>query len=241
MFPTVMAAQGRNDAAQIRADVQRENSIRQNDTTTFSTLLRQKGMDADRASREAIEFAKLDEGQRKNVLDNLTRVQTTGMRANADRDVAGINAGSRERVAEGGNDSRERVAGMNVGSREKIAATKASGKGASGKDELGAQIKALRSQISGLGRADTITAPKGTQESLDRARAELAELEKVWKERNLGALPQASAPGFTFAPAAPPKPRPQPAGGGKIKVRLKNGKPGLISPQFFNPATMTKE
>ncbi len=197
-------------------------------------------MDADRASREGIEFAKLSVDGQKNALDNLTRVKTTWMNNTTDLGVADKNNASRERVSEGDNASRERVADTNAGSREKVADKKIAAKTAS-KDELGAQIKAARAQISGLGRADTITAPKGTQEAMDRARAELAELEKVWKERNLGALPQAAAPGFTFAPAAPPKPRPQPAGGGKILVRLKNGKPGLISPQFFNPATMTKE
>ena len=203
MFPTIMAAQGRNDAAQIRADVQREISIRQNDTATFKALLQQQGMDADRASRESIEFAKLDDATRRNVLDNLTRVKTTGMNNATDVEVANINAGSRERVA----------------------TTRGSGKS---RDELGAQIKALRSQVSGLGRADTITAPKGTQEALDSAREQLKALEAEWNERNLGALPQQGAP-----PAAP--------GAAKIKVRLKNGKLGLISPQHFNPATMTKE
>lgn len=203
MFPTIMAAQGRNDAAQIRADVQRENSIRQNNTATFIAMLRERGMDADRASREGIEFAKLDLDGQKNALDNLTRVKTTGMNNATDVEVANINAGSRERVA----------------------TTRGSGKS---RDELGAQIKALRSQISGLGRADTITAPKGTQEALDSAREQLKALEAEWNERNLGALPQQEAP-----PAAP--------GAAKIKVRLKNGKLGLISPQHFNPATMTKE
>ena len=197
-------------------------------------------MDADRASREGIEFAKLSVDGQKNALDNLTRVKTTWMNNTTELGIADKNNASRERVSEGDNASRERVADTNAGSREKVADKKIAAKTAS-KDELGAQIKAARAQISGLGRADTITAPKGTQEAMDRARAELAELEKVWKERNLGALPQAAAPGFTFAPAAPPKPRPQPVGGGKILVRLKNGKPGLISPQFFNPATMTKE
>ena len=208
MFPTLLAAQGRNDAAQIRADVQRENSIRQNDTATFKTMLQQRGMDADRASREAIEFAKLSDSERRNVLDNLTRVKTTGMNNATDVEVANINADS----------------------REKVAATRAAGKGA-GKDELGAQIKALRSQVSGLGRADTITAPKGTQEALDSARAQLKALESEWNKRNLGPLPPAPQP------VAPP---PTPSGA-KIKVRLKNGKLGLISPQHFNPATMTKE
>lgn len=208
MFPTLLAAQGRNDAAQIRADVQRENSIRQNDTATFKTMLQQRGMDADRASREAIEFAKLSDSERRNVLDNLTRVTTTRMNNARHIEVAGINADS----------------------REKVAATRAAGKGA-GKDELGAQIKALRSQVSGLGRADTITAPKGTQEALDSARAQLKALESEWNKRNLGPLPPAPQP------VAPP---PTPSGA-KIKVRLKNGKLGLISPQHFNPATMTKE
>ena len=203
MFPTIMAAQGRQQVAEQNAAARQQVAETQANTATFLGMLKAQGMDDNRASREAIEFAKLDVRQQQAVLSAATKL-----------DVAKIGA-----------DSRLGAAQIGAGSRERVASTRGSGKS---RDELGAQIKALRSQISGLGRADTITAPKGTQEALDSAREQLKALEAEWNERNLGALPQQGAP-----PAAP--------GAAKIKVRLKNGKLGLISPQHFNPATMTKE
>lgn len=218
MFPTIMAAQGRNDAAQIRADVQRENSIRQNDTATFSAMLRERGMDADRASRESIEFAKLDESQRKNVLDNLTRVKTTGMNNATDLSIADKNNASRERVAE-----------------DKIEA----------KADSGMEKELLKVQ-------DGITLlHKDPQWFLHPAKLdEMRKLNERREElrkgvgRGTGQVGAPSSPQFTM-PAAKAKPSSTPAmkapaSGGKIKVRRSDGKVGLISPQFFDPKTMTK-
>lgn len=218
MFPTLLAAQGRNDAAQIRADVQRENSIRQNDTATFKTMLQQKGMDADRASRESIEFAKLDEAQRKNVLDNLTRVKTTGMNNATDIEVAGINAGSRERVAEGKNEV---------------------------KADTGIEKELLKVQdgITTLTKNPEWFLHPASLEEMRKLNERREELRKG-VGRGTGQVGAPSSPQFTM-PAAKAKPSSTPAmkapaSGGKIKVRRSDGKVGLISPQFFDPKTMTK-
>lgn len=218
MFPTLLAAQGRNDAAQIRADVQREISIRQNDTATFKALLQQQGMDADRASRESIEFAKLDEAQRKNVLDNLTRVKTTGMNNATDVEVANINAGSRERVAEGKNEA---------------------------KADTGIEKELLKVQdgITTLTKNPEWFLHPASLEEMRKLNERREELRKG-VGRGTGQVGAPSSPQFTM-PAAKAKPSSTPASkapasGGKIKVRRSDGKVGLISPQFFDPKTMTK-
>ena len=218
MFPTIMAAQGRNDAAQIKADVQRENSIRQNDTATFKTMLQQRGMDADRASRESIEFAKLDESQRKNVLDNLTRVKTTGMNNATDIEVAGINAGSRERVAQGKNEA---------------------------KADSGIEKELLKVQdgITTLTKNPQWFLHPASLEEMRKLNERREELRKG-VGRGTGQVGAPSSPQFTM-PATKAKPSSTPAmkapaPGGKIKVRRSDGKVGLISPQFFDPKTMTK-
>lgn len=218
MFPTLLAAQGRNDAAQIRADVQREISIRQNDTATFKALLQQQGMDADRASRESIEFAKLGDSERKNVLDNLTRVKTTWMNNATDIEVAGINAGSRERVAEGKNEA---------------------------KADTGIEKELLKVQdgITTLTKNPEWFLHPASLEEMRKLNERREELRKG-VGRGTGQVGAPSSPQFTM-PAAKAKPSSTPAmkapaSGGKIKVRRSDGKVGLISPQFFDPKTMTK-
>lgn len=223
MFPTLLAAQGRNDAAQIRADVQREISIRQNDTATFKALLQQQGMDADRASRESIEFAKLDESQRKNVLDNLTRVKTTGMNNATDIEVENVRAGSRERVAEGKNEAK-----ANTGIEK--------------------ELLKVQDGITTLTKNPEWFLHPASLEEMRKLNERREELRKG-VGRGTGQVGAPSSPQFTAparkpsaVPAAPvqknsPSTRPD----GKILVR-KAGKanPGYISPQFFDPKTMTK-
>lgn len=218
MFPTIMAAQGRNDAAQIRADVQRENSIRQNNTATFIAMLRERGMDADRASREGIEFAKLDLDGQKNALDNLTRVKTTGMNNATDIEVANINAGSRERVAQGKNEA---------------------------KADTGIEKELLKVQdgITTLTKNPEWFLHPASLEEMRKLNERREELRKG-VGRGTGQVGAPSSPQFTM-PATKAKPfstpaMKAPAPGGKIKVRRSDGKVGLISPQFFDPKTMTK-
>lgn len=194
MFPTLMAAQGRNDAAQIRADVQRENSIRQNNTATFTALLRQSGMDADRASREAIEFEKLDAGTQNNVLDNLTRVKTTWMNNDAARDVAGINAGSRERVA----------AGREAGKAAKP-----------GEDSAEKELRTLISAQANIASKPEWTKDADSVATFQSYRKRIAELQAAMGRPAGGTQPRtapSASPAPTFSPQAPaPKPSKAPA------------------------------
>lgn len=194
MFPTIMAAQGRNDAAQIRADVQRENSIRQNNTATFIAMLRERGMDADRASREGIEFAKLDLDGQKNALDNLTRVKTTGMNNATDVEVANINAGSRERVA----------AGREAGKAAKP-----------GEDSAEKELRTLISAQANIASKPEWTKDADSVATFQSYRKRIAELQAAMGRPAGGTQPRtapSASPAPTFSPQAPaPKPSKAPA------------------------------
>lgn len=98
-FGQIMAMQGRQEVADAQAQARRDVQMSRDNTNTFIAILKQRGLDSDRALKEAIEFSKLDVSQQQNVLNNATKVQTANIGANATLGAAGIEAGSRERVA----------------------------------------------------------------------------------------------------------------------------------------------
>lgn len=215
ILPAAVAAQGRQQIAREGNDLKKQIA----------------------ADNLMLQFEKLDAAKQRQIMDIMAGRERVEAQGETARDVANIRAGASRDVASTNASSRRDVAATGANARTSVAATKAAGKDenrAGMEKELAntmAQIKSWRS-VSDFDRQPEL------QQSVLDAQVRANEL-RAALGRTVGSTQAAGLP--TFPAAAPQAAQPsaaQPTG--KIRVKLKDGRTGMIDAAKFNPSTMTK-
>ena len=222
VLPTAAAAQGRQQTAQMQADLKRE-------------LLGQN---------LAFQMEKLDANTRMEVMKLLSGEKKVGMQTETQREVANTRAAATRDAAATAASSRRDVANTSAAARTSAAAARGAGKNPAEMErkELNAELQSQLKTIERLNAVSEFDKQPGIADEIKAAKARVQEL-RTALGRAPGAVPAAAPPTRSTFPQAPTQqaaPSAPAQVGGKIRVRLKDGRTGKIDAKDFNPATMER-